>query len=115
VLALAKEKGAAVISIKTMHAGAWPQGAERTRKWWYRSLEEQEEINLAYRWTLSLPGVVSGIPPSFLDLQEKAISAGLSYRPATEADGKKLEEMAKGTGSIFKREEDSVAAYQRCP
>ena len=115
VLALAKEKGTTVLSIKTMHSGAWPQGAERKRQWWYRPLEEQEEIDLAYRWTLSLPGVVSGFPPSFLDLQDKAITAGLSYRPATEADAKKLEEMAKGTGSIFKKEEDSVAFHSPYP
>jgi aryl-alcohol dehydrogenase-like predicted oxidoreductase len=109
VLALAKEKGTAVISIKTLHAGAWPTDVVRTRKWWYRPLEAQDDISLAYRWTLSLPGVVSGIPPSFLDLQDKSITAALAYRPATEADGKKLEAMAKGTGSIFKKEEDSVA------
>jgi aryl-alcohol dehydrogenase-like predicted oxidoreductase len=109
VLALAKEKGTAVLSIKTLHSGAWPAGAERTRQWWYRSLETQEDINLAYRWTLSLPGVVAGFPPSFLDLQDKAIAAGLAYRPTTVADAQKLEAMAKGAGSIFKREEDSVA------
>jgi aryl-alcohol dehydrogenase-like predicted oxidoreductase len=110
VLALAKETGAAVLSIKTMNAGAWPKDAERTRKWWYRSLETQEDINLAYRWTLSLPGVVMGFPPSFADLQDKAITAGLAYRPATETDAIKLQEMAKGCGSIFKREKDSVAS-----
>ena len=115
VLALAKEKGAAVLSIKTIHSGAWPQGAERTRQWWYRPLEKQDDINLAYRWTLSLPGVVAGFPASFLDLQEKAIEAGLAYRPATEADAKKLEEMAKGSGSIFQREEDSVAFQSPYP
>ena len=115
VLALAKEKGAAVISIKTMHSGAWPEGAERTRKWWYRPLEKQDEINLAYRWTLSLPGVVAGIPVSFLDLQEKAIAAGLAYRPATEADAKKLEQMAQDCGSIFKREEDQLAFHSPYP
>ena len=110
VLALAKEKGAAVLSIKTMHSGAWPKDAERTRKWWYRPLEQQDDINLAYRWTLSLPGVVMGFPPGWMDLQEKAIGAGIAYRPATEADAKKLEEMAKGCGSIFKREDDLVAS-----
>ena len=115
VLALAKEKGTAVLSIKTLHSGTWPQGVEPTRKWWYRPLEKQDEINLAYRWTLSLPGVVAGFPPSFLDLQEKAIAAGLAYRPATEADAKRLEEMAKDTGSIFKREEDSVAYHSPYP
>jgi aryl-alcohol dehydrogenase-like predicted oxidoreductase len=115
VLAMAKEKGTTVLSIKTLHSGAWPAGTERTRQWWYRSLESQEDINLAYRWTLSLPGVVAGFPPSFLDLQDKAIAAGLAYRPATEADAVKLEEMAKGTGSIFKREEDSVAFHSPYP
>ena len=115
VLALAKEKGAAVLSIKTMNAGAWPPGAERTRKWWYRSLEEQDDISLAYRWTLSLPGVVLGFPPSWMDLQDRAITAGIAYRPATEADAKKLEAMAQGCGSIFKREEDSVAFHSPYP
>ncbi len=115
VLALAKEQGTAVLSIKTLHSGAWPEGAERARKWWYRPLEKQEDINLAYRWTLSLPGMVAGFPPSFLDLQEKAIEAGLAYRPATEADAQKLAEMAKGTGSIFKREQDSVAFHSPYP
>lgn len=115
VLALAKEKGTAVLSIKTMNAGSWPQGVERTRQWWYRPLEEQEQINLAYRWTLSLPGVVAGFPASFLDLQDRAISAGLAYRPATPADANKLEEMARGAGSIFKREEDSVAFLSPYP
>ncbi|MCX7044199.1 MAG: aldo/keto reductase [Candidatus Sumerlaeota bacterium] len=109
VLAMAKEKGMGVISIKTIHSGAWPANVERKRKYWYRPLEEQEDINLAYRWTLSLPGVVVGFPPAWLDLQEKAITAGLAYRPATEADDKKLREMAVGCGSIFKKEEDSVA------
>jgi len=114
VLALANEKGAAVLSIKTISSGAWPKGAERTRKWWYRPLESQEDIHLAYRWTLSLPGVVMGFPPAWLDLQKKAIAAGLAYRPATEADARKLQEMAKDCGSIFQREEDMVASVH-CP
>lgn len=115
VLALAKEKGAAVLSIKTINSGAWPKGAERIRKWWYRPLEQQDDIALAYRWTLSLPGVVMGFPPAWADLQEKAITAGIAYRPATEADAKKLEEMAKDCGSIFKREEDLVAHHSPYP
>jgi predicted aldo/keto reductase-like oxidoreductase len=110
VLALAREKEAAVLSIKTIHSGAWPKDAPRTREWWYRPLENQEDINLAYRWTLSLPGVVLGFPPAWLDLQEKAIQAGLACRPATEADATKLEAMAKDCGSIFKREDEMTAA-----
>ncbi len=75
VLALAAERGAAVLAIKPMSRGPWPEGEERTRKWWYRSVEEENEVNLAMRFTLSQPGVVAGIPPSFLDLLDKAIRA----------------------------------------
>ena len=109
VMELAREKGTALLSIKTMHAGAWPQGAKRTRQWWYRSLEDQQEINMAWRWTLSLPDVVTGFPPSWLDLVDKAIEAGRTFRPVTDAEVKKLKEMAASQGSIFKREEDLVA------
>jgi predicted aldo/keto reductase-like oxidoreductase len=109
VLEAAREKGAAVLAIKPMNAGAPKPGETLKHQWWYRSLEEQEEINLAWRFSLSLPGVVTGFAPSWLDLVEKAITAGQAYSPATEADREKLQAMAAGQGSLFKREEDSVA------
>lgn len=109
VLDLAAEKGAAVLSIKTLNAGAWPKDAERVRKWWYRSLEDHDSIGLALRWTLALPGVVSCFPPSWLDLQERSIDAALALRPATDADAAQLRAMAEGCGSIFQREEALVA------
>jgi hypothetical protein len=80
--------------------------------WWYRSVETQEDINMAWRFSLSLPGVVTGFAPSYLDLVEKAITAGHAYQPATEEDRQKLQAMAAGQGSIFKREEDSVVLGQ---
>ena len=109
VMALANEKGAAILAIKPMNSGAWPPNTPRTRQWWYKPLENQEDINLAYRWTLSLPGVVSTFSPAWPDLQAKAILAGYALKPCTEADVARLKEMAAGCGSIFKREEDSVA------
>ncbi len=109
VLALAQEKGAAVLAIKVMSAGAWPKGQPRSRKWWYRSLEDQELVDLAFRWSLSHPGVVTGFSPAWLDLQTMATSAGIAYRPADNADTEKLRQMAKGVGTLFKREEDRVA------
>ncbi len=108
VLETAKEKGAAVLAIKPMNAGAPKSTDKLARKWWYRTLEDQEEINMAWRFTLSQPGVVTGFAPAWLDLIEKAITAGYAYRPITEAETKKLQEMAAGQGSIFKREEDAV-------
>ena len=109
VLELANKQGAAVLAIKTLSKGPWPKGANRTRKWWYRATEIQEEANLALRFTLSQKPVVAGIPPSFLDLLDKAIEAGRSYRPIREAEMLKLQEIAKDCESLFRREEERVA------
>jgi len=80
--------------------------------WWYRTLEDQEDINMAWRFSLSLPGVVSGFAPSFLDLVDRSITAGHAFRPVNDVDREKLRDMAAGQGSIFKKEEDSVLLGQ---
>lgn len=109
VLDLARNQGAAVLAIKTMSRGLWPEGAQRTRKWWYRSVEEADEVDLAWRFTLSQPGVVAGFPPAFLDLLDKAIVACGNYRPITEPEVERLREIAKTCLSVFEREEAKVA------
>jgi predicted aldo/keto reductase-like oxidoreductase len=108
VLELANAQGAAVIAIKPMCGGGWPKGMERTRKWWYRPLEEPEEISLGLRFTLSLKGVVTGIPPGFLDLLEKAIPAGRAYEPISLDEVKKVKEMAAARESVFRRDEEKA-------
>ncbi len=109
VLELAAEKGAGVLGMKALSMGPWPEGVERTRKWWYRATETQEEANAAVRFTLSQKGVAAGIPPSFLDLLDKAIEAGRSYRRITDAEVQKLQETAQTCLSLFEREEKQVA------
>jgi predicted aldo/keto reductase-like oxidoreductase len=113
VLEAAREKGAGVLAIKPMHAGAPKPGEKLAHPWWYRSMEAQEDINLAWRFSLSLPGVVSGFAPAFLDLMDRSITAGHAYKPATEEDRQKLQALAEGQGSIFKREEESVVLGKR--
>ncbi len=108
VVEAAKERGAAVLAMKAIYAGAWPKGAKQTRKWWYRPLEKDEEIELAIRWALSQPGVATTVPVSYLDLLDKCIKAGRSYQPITEAEVAKLQEMAKGCGSVFRAEDDEA-------
>ncbi len=117
VLELANKQGAAVLAIKPMSKGPWPEGVERTRKWWYRATETQDEVDRAMRFTLSQKPVVTGIPPSFLDLLDKAIEAGRTYRPITEAETLKLQETAKNCLSLFRREEERVARgdFSHCP
>jgi predicted aldo/keto reductase-like oxidoreductase len=109
VIECAQERGTAVFAMKALCAGAWPQGVTRSRNWWYKTVETQEQVDLAVRFSLSQPGVVSAIPPSFLDLVDKSIVAGRSYRPITEAEVAKLQELGTGCGSVFKKDEDRVA------
>jgi len=115
VMELANQQGAAIIAIKPMSRGAWPKDVKRTREWWYRSVEEPREVDLAWRFTLSQKGVVAGIPPSFLDLLDKAIEAAKNYRPPTAADLAELQQIAKTCESIFAKEEAQIAMHGHAP
>ncbi|MCU0960697.1 MAG: aldo/keto reductase [Pirellulaceae bacterium] len=104
VLDLAAEQGAAVLAIKPMSGGDWPAEMtweKRPRKWWYRTLEDQDEISLAFRFTLSQRAVVSGIPPAWLDLAPKAWEAGRQFRPITDEELARLRGMAQSVGAVF--------------
>ena len=105
VLGLAKEQGVAVLAIKGMSLGGWPEGMERTRQWWYRSAESPQEVDLAIRFTLSQPGVVAAIPPSFLDLLDKAIEGAKRFQPITETELARCSETAQACLSIFQKDE----------
>jgi len=109
VIETAKERGTAVLAMKAIYAGAWPEGATRTRKWWYRPLEKDDEISLALRFALSQPGVATTVPVSYLDLLDKCIKAARAYQPITEAEIAKLRELAAGCGSVFRKEDEQVA------
>lgn len=109
VLALAHEQGAAVLAIKPLSWGTWPKDTKKTREWWYRSVEELKDIELAMRFSLSQPGVVAGIPPSFLDLLDRTIEAAKAFKPLDEAAIEQLKQMAANRDSLFIREEQQVA------
>ena len=109
VLDLAAQQGVGVLAIKALSKGAWPQGAERTRKWWYRTTETQDEVNLAMRFALSQPSVAAAIPPSFLDLVDKAMAAGRTFQPISSAESAKLRAMADDSLSLFRAAEERVA------
>jgi len=113
VVDLAAEKGVGVLGMKALSKGPWPKGVERTRQWWYRATETQEETNAAIRFTLSQKQVAAGIPPSFLDLLDKAIEAGRSYQPIADEETEQLKKTAEDCLSLFKSQEDDVARGQR--
>jgi len=109
VLDLAAEKGVGILGMKTLSKGPWPKGVKRTRQWWYRATETQDETNAAIRFTLSQKQVATGIPPSFLDLLDKAIEAGRSYQPIADEETQQLKKTAADSLSLFKPQEDAVA------
>ncbi len=118
VLEVAAARDAAVLAIKPLSMGAWPKDATHTRNWWYRTTETQDEVSLALRFSLSLQGVVAGIPPSFVELLDKAITAGVAYQPATTEDKDQLRKLAQSCESLFLREDkkgDSIGWNHRGP
>jgi len=109
VLALANEQGAGVISIKPISWGTWPKEGKKNREWWYSSVEEPDEIDLAFRFALSQKGVVAAIPTSFVDLLDKTITAAAAFKPLDTAGAERLQQMAANRESIFLNEENQVA------
>jgi predicted aldo/keto reductase-like oxidoreductase len=109
VLALAGERGAGVISIKPISWGKWPKEGQRTREWWYNSVEDPRQLELAMRFVLSQKGVATALPTSFVDLLDKAIEAAKAFKPLDGAAETELKEMAANRESLFLAEERQVA------
>ena len=104
VAAKAFEKGTALISIKPVGRGKWPQGVEKTYKWWYRPLEDPAEYQLAMRWVLSIPGMVTTVPSSFIDVFERTVAGASAFCPVQEEETKKLQEIAANCVAIFEND-----------
>ncbi len=109
VMALANEQGAGLISIKPISWGTWPKDGKKNREWWYRSVEEPNQIELAVRFALSQKGVTAAIPTSFVDLLDKTIEAARRFKPLDPEAAEQLQQMAANRESIFLREEKQVA------
>lgn len=104
VLELCRDKGAAVLAIKPISAGSWKAGEKKTRNnYWYKALEDADEIELALRFSLSLDPVVSALPTSFIDLAEKSIACGKRYQPATARDLEALQKLVAKYQPLFPR------------
>ena len=109
VLALAGEQGAGVISIKPISWGRWPKEGQRTREWWYNSVEEPRQVELAMRFVLSQKGVATALPTSFLDLLDKTVEAAKGFKPLDGEAETELKQMAANRESLFLAEERQVA------
>lgn len=110
VLALANQQGAGVIAIKPLSWGTWPKDTPKDRDWWYRSVEQPAQVELAVRFTLSQKGVVAAIPTSFVELLDRTIEAAKAFKQLDAPAVEQLQQMAANRGSIFLAEENQVAS-----
>jgi len=106
---VAAERGAGVIAIKPISLGQWPKEGQRKREWWYNSVEEPRQVELAMRFVLSQEGVATALPTSFLDLQDKTIAAAKAFKPLDGEAEAELKRMAANRESLFLTEEQQVA------
>lgn len=109
VMDKAAEQGAAVLALKPMCGGKWKDGErdQAERKWWYRALEDQTEINNALNFSLSLKNVTLGIPPAYLDLADRGFVAGAQYHVPTDEEMESIKSLAESSLSVFEeRQQD---------
>jgi predicted aldo/keto reductase-like oxidoreductase len=117
VVEKAGEKGTAIIAIKPVSLGRWPKGVKKTYQWWYRPIEDPDVMRRAMRWTLSIPGVVTGIPVSYLDVLDKTIDGVRGLQPVTPAETRELEKLAANCTPLFrddKRDMGLLTPHDRC-
>ena len=118
VMERAAAKGTAMISIKPVSRGLWPKGVEKTYNWWYRPLEDPAEYQLAMDWVLSLPGMVTTLPTSYVDVFEHTVAAARKHRGIRPDETEKIKELASSCVPIFKndaKEGNKAAAHVILP
>lgn len=109
VVELAQSKDAGIIAIKLISKGAWAEGTKPRGAWWYRWPEEQDELNMFYRWTMSQKNLASGIPCSFFPQIDMCMEAAKSFATISEDEVKKLRAIANDCHSLFRAREQKVA------
>jgi predicted aldo/keto reductase-like oxidoreductase len=102
VIEKAKEKGVGRLALKAMAKTVWGKDEERDYpKCWYKPVTDPEEINLALRFTLSLP-ITAAVPPGDIRLFSKALDVAADFQPLTDAESDTLKQKATGLEPIFK-------------
>ncbi|UCH34841.1 MAG: aldo/keto reductase [Armatimonadota bacterium] len=90
-----------VIAIKALAARPWAKDEQREYPGcWYRPIDDDREVELALRFTLSQQ-VATAVPPADVRLVRKAIAAGKRYRRLDQAGEAKLAALAEELKPIF--------------
>lgn len=102
VISKAKEKGTGLLALKAMAKTHWAEKEERDYpKCWYKPVTDDEEINLAVRFTLSEP-ITAAIPPGDARLFRKAVEVVADgFKPLDDEERSILMKHAEGLNPIF--------------
>jgi aryl-alcohol dehydrogenase-like predicted oxidoreductase len=86
LIALCRERGVAMQTIKSITLGPWPGERPERPTTWYEPLTEQSDIDVAVRFVLGRPGLFLNTP-SDIDLLAKVLDAAdRGGPPSTEAE-----------------------------
>jgi len=101
VVAKAKEKGAAVLALKSLAYTPWDKNAERTHpKCWYRPIDDVEKARQALRFTLS-QGVTAAIPPGDEHIFRVALDLAPTLEPMSEREQQDMIASTRGLDPLF--------------
>ena len=105
VLAMAKEKNMGILALKAMAKGPWQQGADRSKypKCWYEPFENEEDILMGLRFTLSHP-ITSAVPPGEEKLFRMALSLSERLSPLDKKEVEQIKVKGLAGNPLFRYE-----------
>ena len=99
----ARKQGVAVLAIKSLAKGKWPDHhpqRQEYNKCWYEPLTDPREMELALRFTLSQP-VVAAIPPGHANLFRTALDIACRFQPLSSGEQQQAEDLAARQDVLF--------------
>lgn len=107
VVAAAQQSGAALLALKAMARGPWPEHGEHAYpKCWYEPFSDPQDAERGLRWTLSLP-VTAAIPPGDPSLFALACDIAERYVPMTESELAEIEADAATLTPLFRSDKQT--------
>jgi predicted aldo/keto reductase-like oxidoreductase len=98
----AKQKNMGILALKSMALTKLGKGEEKVfPNCWYRPVMDDETLNLAFRYTLSMD-ITAAVSPGESSLFWKGVDMAKSFSPLNNDEREKLISLAKITEPVFK-------------
>ncbi len=113
VLEKAKNKGVSVLAIKSTSGGGWlKDDPQEKRDWWYKVVNDPQNLSMALRFALSQHNVVAAVPASFIPHFKASVDAAKLYESITKKEMEQLHRLAREGQSLFlQRQEKGLTSF----